>query len=158
MVTGNVPIFRFVDEDGIEAGTQPLWQRQDMLVAVLDDCDVCHELARALRADEGELASHNAGLVLVPASGPDSIELIADQLFEAFAAFGVSAGTPTLGVADRFGRLYAALDVHDTDVDDLLRQARDWLDFAQEQCDECGVPLETKAETSLADSADDGPG
>ena len=162
MWKGSVPIFRLIDATERMGGTEALWQKQEMLVAVLDtdDCAACLDVARALRAaeDDGEWAEENVGLVLLPIGDGDAIAEVVDRVFDALTAYGVAPGTPTLAVADRFGRLYAALDIHDTDVDDLLRQAHDWIDFVQEQCDECGVPLEPPAEAPLADSADDGPG
>lgn len=160
MTKGSVPIFRLADATGHARGTEALWQKQEMLVAVRHggDCAACHALERALRADVDELAGQNAGLVILPLQARGEVARTVDVLCDALTSLGVTPGTPTLAIADRFGRLYAALDVHDTDADQMLREARDRIDFIQEQCDECGVPLEPPAEAPLADSADDGRG
>jgi hypothetical protein len=162
MWKGSVPIFRLTDETGRDIGTERLWQKHEMLIALLggDDCAACEELERALCADaeDGAWPGWNTGLVLLPIDGSGETARIVDSLFEALAPLDVAPGTPTVAIADRFGRLCAAIDVHDADVDDVLREALGWIDLIQEQCDECGVPLEAPAEHPLADSADDGTG
>lgn len=159
MWQGSVPIFRLIDDDGRESGTDSLWQKQEMVVAVLDSdgCAACREVERALRDadDAGDWSREHAGLVVLPLTDTDSVARITDLMFAELAPRGVARGTPTVAIADRFGRICAAIDVHETDPAQVLREAHAWIDFAQEQCDECGVPLQTGTEAPLADSADD---
>lgn len=162
MWKGSVPIFRLTDDTGRDIGTERLWQKHEMLIALLggEGCTACEELERALCADaeDGTWPSWNTGLVLLPIDGGGDTARIVDSLFEALAPLDVAPGTPTIAIADRFGRLCAAIDVHDANVDEVLREARAWIDVVQEQCEECGVPLESPSESPLADSADDGHG
>ena len=162
MWKGSVPIFRMTDDTGRDIGTERLWQKHEMLIALLggEGCTACEELERALCADaeDGTWPSWNTGLVLLPIDGGGDTARIVDSLFEALAPLDVAPGTPTIAIADRFGRLCAAIDVHDANVDEVLREARAWIDVVQEQCEECGVPLESPSESPLADSADDGHG
>jgi hypothetical protein len=160
MWKGSVPIFRRVDGAGRDGGTERLWQQREMLVAVLDDCPRCRDVERALRvdADEEHWAHQHAGVVILRIDASREHEPIVDQVIAALAQLGVAPGAPTLAIADRFGRLCAALDVHERDPDELVNEARAWIDFIQEQCEECGVPVEPPAEAPLADSADDSPG
>ncbi len=162
MWKGNVPIFRLVDERGHDWGTERLWQKHEMLIAILDpeNCAQCHALETALcpDTDEGEWTRRNAGLVFVPVHAGDGVGRVVELLFEALEPLGIRPGTPTLAIADRFGRLCAAIDVHATDTDQAVDEARSWIDFVQEQCEECGVPFESMPASPLADSADDGLG
>ena len=54
----------------------------------------------------------------------------------------VPPGTAVLTAADRFGRIYAEIDVHETSVPAALEEALGWLDYAQSRCEECGPPLD----------------
>jgi len=49
-------------------------------------------------------------------------------------------GDPT--VANRFGLLYAALDIHGGPTEAVLHEALEWVDLAQRQCGECFAPLD----------------
>lgn len=159
MWQSSVPIFRLIDDDGRESGTDSLWQKQEMVVAVLDNngCTACREVEQALRDadDAGEWSREHAGLVVLPLTDSDSVARITDRMFEELAPLGVERGAPTVAIADRFGHIYAAIDVHGTEPAQVLRETHAWIDFAQEQCDECGVPVQTATEAPLADSADD---
>ena len=160
MWKGNLPIFSLLDDAGRDVGTERLWQKHEMLVALLDteSCVVCEALEEALCADDDEWSRQNAGLVLLPI-GADGGQLahLVDLVYETLEPIGVVRGDPVVVVADRFGRVGAAIDVH-ADVDEVMREAHAWIDFVQEQCEECGVPIEPHTEAPLADSADDGIG
>jgi hypothetical protein len=139
MPAGNLPLFESRDAEGHVSGTEGLWQQHEMIVAVLhgQDCDVCRAAERAFRVGEAAWIAQNVGLVFVQADDP-----IARTMFECVAPLGVPRGAPCVAIADRFGQLFAALEVHAMEAQDLVAQARSWIEFVQEQCEECGAPLE----------------
>lgn len=113
-------------------GTEELYQHQDMLLASLHTagCEYCRAALAALRAASRELSERQSRLVMV------------DSLHAAKVAesFGVEEGTAAVGVVDRFGRLYAVLDVHGAEAHELAVEALSWIDYIQSQCEECGAP------------------
>jgi hypothetical protein len=121
-------------------GTQALWQRREMLVGMLHGGgrECCWAVAEALRAADRSGDREHLGAVIVPLES-ESDRAVRAALYAALRPFCVIAGEPYVVVADRYGRLYAAVHAHDRDA---VREARAWIDFIQEQCDECGVGVD----------------
>ncbi len=144
---GEVPLFDLTAEDGRPRGTLAAWQRRDMLVALLHPgCDVCHALHRALQERASELRTQETEVMTVVPPGraaepfpPGTLVDVEGRASRALAeAFG---GEGLLGVANRFGRLYAVVDIHSGATRRVLDEALEWLDLAQRQCGECQAPL-----------------
>jgi hypothetical protein len=146
-----VPLFQLPVPEGAPRGTRDAWQRRDMLVALLHPgCDICHALHRLLmarapgwRQEELEVFSvvppGRPGEPLPPGALQDPEGGVSRELAQ---ALGASPGAAVLGVANRFGLLYAALDIHGGPTEAVLREALEWVDLAQRQCGECFAPLD----------------
>jgi hypothetical protein len=148
---GEVPLFQLPVPGGSPRGTLDAWQRRDMLVALLHPgCDICHALHRSLLARAPQLRQEEIELLSVVPSGqpgeplpPGTLEDAEGRVSRELAqALGASPGSARLGVANRFGKLYAALDIHGGATDAVLREALEWMDLAQRQCGECFAPLD----------------
>jgi hypothetical protein len=142
---GEVPLFELKAEDGRPSGTLAAWQRRDMLVALLHPgCDVCHALHRSLQEHAPGLRTQEAEVMTVVPQGrdpapPGALVDAEGRASRALAeAFG---GEGRLGVASRFGGLYAVVDIHSGATRRVLDEALEWLDLAQRQCGECQAPL-----------------
>ncbi|WP_044192679.1 hypothetical protein [Hyalangium minutum] len=145
-----VPLFQLPVPGGPPRGTLDAWQRRDMLVAVLHPgCDICHALHRMLmarapgwRSEEIEVFSvvppGRLGEPLPPGALQDSEGRVSQELMK---ELGASPGGAVLAVANRFGTLYAVLDIHSGPTEAVLKEALEWLDLAQRQCGECFAPL-----------------
>lgn len=144
---GEVPLFELTAEDGRPRGTLGAWQRRDMLVALLHPgCDVCQALHRALQERAPDLRTQEAEVIsVVPqgrAGGPVPPGALVDAEGRAARALAdVLGGEGRLGVASRFGGLYASVDLHSGAPQRVLDEALEWLDLAQRQCGECQAPL-----------------
>ncbi|MDB4954933.1 MAG: hypothetical protein JWO36_2502 [Myxococcales bacterium] len=138
----SLPIFQLKDAEDRDWGTDRLWQRQDMLAAILHDadCTTCNAVEHALRAEQPAWEEQHVGLVLVHVPSTPSDDEISRNVLEVLKHLGATA--PCLVIADRYGRIAAVLNVHAMELDQIMREAREWMDFVQEQCDECGVPVE----------------
>jgi hypothetical protein len=146
-----VPLFQLPVPDGPPRGTLDAWQRRDMLVALLHPgCDICHALhrvlmarAKAWRSEEIDVFSvvppGRPGEPLPPGALHDSEGRVSQELAK---ELGASPGSAVLAVANRFGLLYAALDIHGGPTEAVLKEALEWLDLAQRQCGECFPPLD----------------
>lgn len=144
MQTADMPLFELADR-----GTLQLWQHRDMLVAVLhgDECAPCRALRAAFREREESWYRGHVGVVVVPLADPekprdDQLARVSDALFESLAPFGVALGEPCIAVSDRYGRIFSAVKAHAATTAEVIRDALEWIDFIQEQCDECGVPID----------------
>jgi hypothetical protein len=146
-----VPLFQLPVAGGPPRGTLDAWQRRDMLVALLHPgCDICQALQRTLmdraprwRQEEIEVISvvppGRPGELAPPGALEDSEGRISRELAQ---ELGASPGAARLAVANRFGTLYAVLDIHSGPTEAVLREALEWLDLAQRQCGECFAPLD----------------
>ncbi|HLL03303.1 MAG TPA: hypothetical protein VK539_22160 [Myxococcaceae bacterium] len=146
-----VPLFQLPVPEGPPRGTRDAWQRRDMLVALLHPgCDICHALHRQLmarapgwRQEELEVfcvvPPGRPGEPLPPGALQDSEGRVSRELAH---ALGASPGAAVLAVANRFGLLYAALDIHGGPTEAVLHEALEWVDLAQRQCGECFAPLD----------------
>ncbi|NMO22129.1 hypothetical protein HPC49_36155 [Pyxidicoccus fallax] len=144
---GEVPLFRLEAEGGGPRGTLDAWQRRDMLVALLHPgCDVCQALHRILQERAPGLRTGEAEVMAVVPQGAAGVQVppgalvdvegrVSRSLAEAFGGEG------RLGIASRFGGLYAAVDIHSGPTQRVLDEALEWLDLAQRQCGECQAPL-----------------
>jgi hypothetical protein len=122
-----------------------------MLVALQHPgCDICHALHRMLmarapgwRSQEIEVFSvvppGRPGEPLPPGALQDSEGRVSQELAQ---ALGASPGAAVLAVANRFGMLYAVLDIHGGPTEAVLHEALEWMDLAQRQCGECFAPLD----------------
>lgn len=139
MWNGTVPLFTVNRPDGTQTGTEVLWQKHEMLIALLHpNCERCAQVAAALKEHEAALRLERVGVVTVTLPGPTG-------LAETLSPFGIRPGQPTLAIADRYGRLFAAFDVHSVALDRLLQESHEWTEYIQEQCEECGAPLDWAA-------------
>ncbi|MFP2925960.1 hypothetical protein ACLESO_12225 [Pyxidicoccus sp. 3LG] len=144
---GEVPLFRLETADGHSRGTLDAWQRRDMLVALLHSgCDVCQEVHRALQERAPGLRTEEAEVLTVVPRGHDAVPAPPGALVDvegrvSRALAEVFGGEGRLGVASRFGGLYAAVDIHSSTPERVLEEALEWLDLVQRQCGECQVPL-----------------
>lgn len=146
-----VPLFQLPVPGGQPRGTLDAWQRRDMLVALLHPgCDICHALHRVLQAraprwqqEEIEVFSvvppGQPGEPLPPGALGDSEGRVSRELAQ---ALGAAPGEARLAVANRFGMLYAVLDIHGVPTEAVLHEALEWMDLAQRQCGECFAPLD----------------
>jgi hypothetical protein len=146
-----VPLFQLSVPEGPPRGTLDAWQRREMLVALLHPgCDICHALHRMLmdRAPGWRQQEVDAfsvvppgwpGEPLPPGALQDSEGRVSRELAQ---ELGASPGAAVLAVANRFGMLYAVLDIHGGPTQVVLREALEWLDLAQRQCGECFAPLD----------------
>jgi len=146
-----VPLFQLPAPDGPPRGTLDAWQRREMLVALMHPgCDICHALHRMLmsrapgwRQQEIDVFSvvppGRPGEPLPPGALQDSEGRVSRELAQ---ELGASPGAAVLAVANRFGMLYAVLDIHGGPTEAVLREALEWLDLAQRQCGECSAPLD----------------
>jgi hypothetical protein len=148
---GEIPLFQLPAPGGRALGTLDAWQRHDMLVALLHPgCDVCQALHRALlarapewRREEMEVFSvvppGRPGEPVPPGALEDTEGRVSGELAR---ALGAAPGAARLAVANRFGKLYAAVDIHSGPTEAVLREALEWMDLAQRQCGECFAPLD----------------
>lgn len=136
-----VPLFQLEGADGRRYGTEDLWQRKEMLVALLhgEACARCRELRGLLAAREDEWRSQGLGLVLVELAPEGEEDSVSGRLAR---AFGVRPGEASLGVVDRFGEVYASLEAHARPAHEVLAEALEWVDFIQRQCPECFAPVD----------------
>src|SRR5262245_55207779 len=116
----DIPLFQLPVPDGPPRGTLDAWQRREMLVALLPPgCDICHALHRVLMARSpgwrqteidviSVMAPGRPGEPLPPGALQDSEGRISQELAQ---ALGSSSGAALLAVANRFGMLYAVLDI-----------------------------------------------
>jgi thiol-disulfide isomerase/thioredoxin len=139
MPQGNLPLFELPEHPG----TIDLWQQREMLVALLhgSECAPCRALAAALDGYEDSWDREHVGVVIVHLDDHE-LAAIRDALFAQLVPRGVTAGEPCVAISDRFGLLYAAIPIHDRPTEEVVREAREWIDFIQERCDECGAPME----------------
>lgn len=152
--SAEVPLFQLSDERGDAWGTRDLWQRRDMLLALVhpEGCEPCHRLLELLRARGAGLHAEEIELVIVSMRGTphhlDGLRVLPDRegrIARALAEHGgFEPGQARLLAADRFGRLYGTEDIHAGDPESVLVSALDWLEFAQSRCEECGGYLEWK--------------
>ncbi|MBZ4422800.1 hypothetical protein [Myxococcus sp. RHSTA-1-4] len=144
---GEVPLFRLEAADGHPRGTLDAWQRRDMLVALLHPgCGVCQALHRALQERAPGLRAEEAEVMAVVPQGRASEPAPPGALVDvegrvSLALAEVLGGEGRLGVASRFGGLYAAVDIHSGTTQHVLDEALEWLDLVQRQCGECQAPL-----------------
>ncbi|MCP3142622.1 thioredoxin domain-containing protein [Pyxidicoccus xibeiensis] len=144
---GEVPLFRLEAASGPPRGTLDAWQRRDMLVALLHPgCDVCQALHRALQERAPGLRKEEAEVMTVVPPGREGVPVPPGALVDvegrvSYALAEVFGGQGRLGVASRFGGLYAAVDLHSGTPQRVLDEALAWLDLAQRQCGECQAPL-----------------
>ena len=144
---GEIPLFRLEAAEGSPRGTLDAWQRRDMLVALLHPgCDVCQALHRVLQERAPRLRTEEAEvMVVVPQRGagvpvpPDALVDVEGRVSRSLAE--VFGGEGRLGIASRFGGLYAAVDIHSGSTQRVLDEALEWLDLVQRQCGECQAPL-----------------
>ncbi len=136
-----VPLFQLEGADGRRYGTEDLWQRKEMLVALLhgEACARCRELRELLAAGEDEWRRQGLGLVLVELAPEGEEAPVSVRLAR---AFGVRVGEASLGVVDRFGEVYASLEAHARPAREVLTEALEWVDFIQRQCPECFAPVD----------------
>jgi hypothetical protein len=148
---GEVPLFQLPTPSGPPRGTLDAWQRRDMLVALLHSgCDICQALHRTLSARAAEWRREEIEAITVVPAGrpgeplpPGALEDREGQVAPELArALGVSPGEARLAVANRFGKLYAVVDIHGRPTEAVLREALEWMDLAQRQCGECFAPLD----------------
>jgi hypothetical protein len=143
MWKGNVPIFQAPDGEG----TLQHWQQREMLIAVLHghECPLCGPLEAELRGESAEWQGEHTGVVILripkSARADDDTADIRGALFDTLAPLGVAASEACLVASDRYGRMYAAIKAHGAPALQVIREAREWIDFIQEQCEECGAPL-----------------
>ncbi|MBN1208392.1 MAG: hypothetical protein JXB05_26260 [Myxococcaceae bacterium] len=148
---GEVPLFQLPVPGEHPRGTLDAWQRRDMLVALMHPgCDICQALHRALMARAPRWRSEEIEVFsVVPPGQPeeplplgalqDSEGRISRELAQ---ALGASPEAALLAVANRFGKLYAVLNIHGGPTEEVLREALEWMDLAQRQCGECFAPLD----------------
>lgn len=150
--SAEVPLFQLPDEEGRTFGTQDLWQRKDMLLALVhpEGCEPCHRMLAQLKERAGELHASEIELVVVTMRGEpqhlEGLRVLSDRegrIEQALAEHGsFRPGEARLLAADRFSRLYGSEDIHAGDPESVLVSALDWLEFAQSRCEECGGYLE----------------
>ncbi len=152
---GSVPVFQLADGRGRTSGTAEALQRREMVLALLHPagCPACEAVCRALDSAAAELEGRRVTTLLVVApvlSGGAAAQAARSpaELVDAdgrvaravAAALGASAPQAWLLVADRFGSIYTALPVHETEAEAAVADAVAWVDFIQMQCPECGAP------------------
>lgn len=149
--SSEVPLFQLPTPGGRPYGTLDAWQRRDMLVALLHPgCDICHALHRTLMARAPRWRQEEIEVITVVPAGRPSEPLPPGALEDAEGhvsqelgqALGASPGGACLAVANRFGNLYAVVDIHGGSTEAVLREALEWMDLAQRQCGECSAPLD----------------
>jgi peroxiredoxin len=140
----SLPLFELKDAQGRLRGTLPVWQRREVLLAVLHGarCPPCTALLAQLTARAAALRDDEVEVLCVLPEGARREGALSDPtgrtVHTLLAALGAQDGEARLAVASRFGALYAALDAH---ADGALVQALEWVDLAQRQCGECQAPL-----------------
>ena len=113
-------------------GTEPLWQRKDMLVGLLHPgCPTCEAIASELRARRPKLWLQEVGTVVAPWGSAAGGKLS--------SALGIAPGEARLIVADRFLKPWRLIDAH---REDALDESLAWMDYAQSRCGECSAPLD----------------
>ncbi|MFL5319340.1 MAG: hypothetical protein ACJ790_06755 [Myxococcaceae bacterium] len=115
-----------------ENGTQEHWQRREMVIALLDgaECPQCSTVRARLNARRAPWLADNVAVVSVLLDEPHAAEL--------GRAFG--SAEPLIGMANRFGSIYASLPVHGEGLDSVMRAVDEWIDLAQRQLCECQAP------------------
>lgn len=133
-----VPLFEARDANGGWAGTRTAWQRRDLLVVVPHEgCARCEAVLSAL-----ERAGHPqdvAVYVIRPqASRPgelgDPERTLSAMLRK---AGGAKEDQAVALVADRYAQLYAAVDLHQGEVEASAKDIEDWVLAAGKACSEC---------------------
>jgi hypothetical protein len=146
-----VPLFQLPVPGGHPRGTLDAWQRHDMLVALLHPgCDICQALHRTLQVRAPRWSQEEIDVVSVVPRGrpgellpPGALEDVEGRISRELAeALGASPLESRLAVANRFGMLYAVLDIHGGPTEAVLYEALEWMDLAQRQCGECFAPLD----------------
>ena len=109
-------------------GTMELWQRREMVVAVLDDrCPECDGIRAELAQHQERWAKEEVGCVFLRAGSDRANEFSME---------------PALIIANRFGQFYAELPIHGRQPGASVSEALEWVDLAQRQCGECQAPLQ----------------
>ena len=136
-VEGDMPLFE--EPDG---GTVGAWQRREMLVAVLHPagCERCDAVRALLDTERDTIEAADAAVVRFTAGDPGYDPH--GRWSKAIARALGDVPLPALIAADRYARLLAAEDLHAADPAAALRDALDWIDYAQLRCEECGPPLD----------------
>jgi hypothetical protein len=146
-----MPLFRLADQGRGRYGTLDLWQRSEMVVALVhgSSCEHCLEVLRHLAA-EGERLHRDQTEVLVLSTSElpqlEVLHVLVDDTGETIRrleeAVGLPRGTPALLAADRFARMYGAEQIHLGTPDEVVARTLAWIDFAQSLCEECATPVE----------------
>ncbi|WP_224244956.1 thioredoxin domain-containing protein [Hyalangium gracile] len=146
-----VPLFQLPVPGGQPRGTLDAWQRREMLVALLHPgCDICQALHRSLMERAPRLRQEEVDVFSIVPSGQQGEPLPPGALGDAEGrisrelaqAIGAAPGEARLAVANRFGMLYATVNIHSGPTKAVLQDALEWLDLAQRQCGECFAPLD----------------
>jgi hypothetical protein len=144
----SLPLFELKDAQGRLRGTLPVWQRREVLLAVLhgEPCAACVRLQAQLAARERSLREDEVEVLCVVPGGTRLEGALSDPtgrtVHGLLEALGARAGEARLAVASRFAKLYAVMDAH---ADGALGEALGWVDLAQRQCGECQPPLDWDA-------------
>jgi len=146
-----VPIFQLSDDHGGRFGTQDLWQRREMLIALVhpDGCEPCRKMLETVKSRLAQIHHDEIEVVVVSMKGEpqhvEGLKVLSDREGRIEAALaehgGFQKGQARVLAADRFGRLYGSEDVHSGDPESVLTSALDWIEFAQSRCEECGGAL-----------------
>lgn len=139
-VPNTIAPFRLRDQRGRPLGAADLWQRREMVLALLHPpgCAPCDALERELDARADRLSSEIAGaLVVRPGNGP--LPRLVDEEHAVWRELGLPPDAAALVTADRYGRVLGARDPHLGDPAGLADEALSLVEYAQMQCPECGV-------------------
>ncbi len=101
-------------------------------------------LLQQLAAQQNELSNEQAQVLVVLLGEISDLHLpfavVGDADGTVHAAVGAAADAPALYITDRFGEVFAAFRTAEGKALPSAAEVLDWLDFVNQQCEECFPP------------------